>query len=456
MSAAGAGARPGPSRLSAVPWWAWIILLVALEGLAVLLLLPTSWSVATTGDGAEYQRYAFNLIHHGVFSESPVAPYHPGVVRSPGYPSFLAVLEWIGGRHAEVVQAVQFGLLAATSILVGLIGREVAGPRVGNLAAVMCAVYLPLIGLATYFLTETVATFLLTTVVLLLLRARRRPRVRSYLAIGAVLCVLAYVRPELALVAVPIVLILLLNRRSALSLASRSLAAAALAAVLVVPLVPWLIRDASVTGGHFIPMQADGGVALLASADQYDGVMSESFDDVAIWNAQVGRLTGVPDAATEGIQAPVKFADARHQVKVNDIEQSAAVKAFKALSAGTVIAHLPGRLVGLWRVGDETPPEGGGSLWHHAAQLEFVVLLVLTAIGVVIRRRHLLEDWPLWLVAAVLTVTHLVFPVESRYTVPARPMLMIYASVGALALARAGSAARGRPQRGRRPAQLAD
>ena len=66
------------------------------------------------------------------------------------------------------------------------------------------------------------------------------------------------------------------------------------------------------------------------------------------------------------------------------------------------------------------------------AQLQYVVVVILGLIGIAVRRRQLLGDWPLWLVAADLTPTHLGFPVEARYTLPARPMLTIYSAVGAL------------------------
>ena len=79
-------------------------------------------------------------------------------------------------------------------------------------------------------------------------------------------------------------------------------------------------------------MEADGGVALLASVDQYDGVMSESFADVKVWDAQVARLVGVPAAATAGIQAPVEYATARRQARIDDQERSAATRLFESLS----------------------------------------------------------------------------------------------------------------------------
>jgi Dolichyl-phosphate-mannose-protein mannosyltransferase len=426
---------PVRRTLARIPWWAWIALVVTVEATVILVFFPTSWSSAVgNGDGAEYQRYAFNLLHHGVFSETPVPPYHPGVVRSPGYPSFLAALEWIAGRDATLVQLVQFALVGVTSVLVGFIGRAVSRPAIGNVAAILCATYLPFLGFATVFLTETLATCLLAALVLLLLRARRTGAVSIYAAIGLVLAAATYVRPDAALLAVPIVVVLVLDRHSPSSLRRRSAAAVLLAATLVVPLVPWLVRDASVTGGKLIPMEADGGVSLIASVDQYNGVMSESMSDVKVWNAQVGRLAGVPAAATQGVQAPVKYATARRQVKVNDLEQSAALRSFKSLSPGTVLTHVPRRVGALWTVADETPPAGTGGLWHRLAQVQWVLLVVLGLVGLIVRRRRLLAEWPMWLVAAELTLSHLFFPVEARYTLLARPPLMVYAAVGLMAV----------------------
>jgi 4-amino-4-deoxy-L-arabinose transferase-like glycosyltransferase len=428
--------KPPPDvrkRLSTLPWWCWILLIVLAEALVVLIILPTPWSTAVgNGDGAEYQRYAFNLLHHGVFSESPIAPYYPGVVRSPGYPAFLAALEWIGGRHAIVVQATQFGVLAVMAILVGVIGREVAGPAVGNFAAVLCATYLPFLGYATEFLTEDLTGCLLCAAVLLLLRARRAEGAGIYAALGLVLAAVTFVRPDCALLAVPIVLVLLLGRRSPSSLAKRTTAVATLSAALLIPLVPWIIRDASVTGGSLVPMEASGGVSLLASADQYDGLVSAGFTNSNLWDAQVGRLVGVPAAAKQGIQATVKYVDARRQVQVDSQERSDALRLFKMISLATILERVPKLLVYLWATADQDPPASASTAWRRVAQLQYVLLVVAGLIGLAVRRRQLLDDWPLWLVAACLTLTQLIFHVEARYTLPARPMLMVYAAVGAL------------------------
>lgn len=435
---AGADRRRLAATLGRVPWWCWILLLVALEALAVLIFLPSTWTQAVgNGDGAEYQRYAFNLLHHGVFSEDPVAPYFPGVVRSPGYPAFLAAIEWIAGHSAVAVEATQFALLAVLAVLVGLLGREMAGPAVGTVAAVLCAVYLPFIGQATVFLTEVLACCLLAGFVLLLVRARRAESMGMYAASGVVLAAAIYVRPEYGLIAVPVVLILLLNRRSTWTLAKRTGVVAAFAAAVLIPLAPWIIRDASITGGKLVPMEATGGVTLLISVDQWDGYMAQSGLDVTKLDSQLVKIlhTRAASVAHGGLDGAVEYRAARAQIAINTREQSAADKLLKSLSPVTVIKRLPARIVYLWSPADTNRPAKAGSAWHRLAQLQYALLIVLGAVGVFIRRRRLLADWPLWLVAVVETVSHLLFNVEARFTLPARPMLMIYASVGLVALA---------------------
>jgi 4-amino-4-deoxy-L-arabinose transferase-like glycosyltransferase len=416
-----------------VPWWCWILLLVLAEALAIMVLLPTSWSNAVgNGDGAEYQRYAFNLLHHGVFSERPSAPYYPGVVRSAGYPVVLAALEWIGGRHAMLVQAFQFGLIALMAVIVGLIGREVGGRGLANVAAVLCATYLPFLGLATVFLTEVLISCLLSGVVLLVLRARQRQAMKTYLAIGLLLSIAAYVRPEFIVLLVPIEAVLLLTRWFTGNTGMRLRAGAVLALALVIPLVPWLVRDASVSG-EVLPMAANGGSDLLASADQYTGFLSAGFDlaDVNRYDAQVARLTGVP-AAARGLQATVENADARRQVQVDAQERSKASALIKSVSVATILARMPKRVVYSWATADVSPPPSAGTLWHRLAQLQYAFLVVAGLLGVFARRRHLLDEWPLWFIGVYLTLAHLVFHVEARYTLPARPMLMVYAAAGTL------------------------
>src|SRR5205823_3927526 len=106
---------------------------------------------------------------------------------------------------------------------------------------------------------------------------------------------------------------------------------------------------------------------------------------------------------------------------------------FAHLSAGTVVRSLPKRLSYLWRPADSPLPGRHHDLEHTLAKLQYALLVVLIAGGLIVRRRRLLSDWPLWITAAYLTLVHLVFHVEDRYTLPARPALFVYAAVAVTA-----------------------
>ena len=409
-----------------MPWWAWIVALVAAEATFFLIVIPTSHlQAALAVDGVDYWQHANDLLHHGVFSIAAVPPYYPDLTRTPGYPAFLVVFDWIGGGNISVVQLAQYGIVAATAILAGIIGRRLLGRTTGTLAAVLTATYLPFLGYSMRFMTEVFATAAMTLVILLLLVARRSGRISACAGAGLALAVLTYARPEFLLFG-PLAAVVLLpgTRESRRSLRgwTRSLM---LLAVFVAALIPWTVRNALVTGGELVPMAAATGNNLLASVDQYNGLISYK-----ITGADWAKVQAQQDAIAPAPANP----DARAQVRVDRRLLSAAIRGFRSLSLVNALRTLPRRLAYLWGTGDAPPPGRWYGAIHLLARAQYAVLVILGLIGLIIRRRHLVHDWPLWIAAVYLSVTHLVFPVEGRYTLPARPTLMIYAAVGALGL----------------------
>lgn len=64
------------------------------SGLVQLLIVGYMWRTGITPspryDATEYRVLAQNILHHGVFSTSPTTPFLPEILRTPGYPLFLA------------------------------------------------------------------------------------------------------------------------------------------------------------------------------------------------------------------------------------------------------------------------------------------------------------------------------------------------------------------------------
>jgi hypothetical protein len=78
-----------------MPLWVFLIILVP----RVLISLPAFWDLPRfiRPDSLDYVTLASNLWRHGVFSQSPAAPFFPEGFRLPGYPFFIGI--WTTALH---------------------------------------------------------------------------------------------------------------------------------------------------------------------------------------------------------------------------------------------------------------------------------------------------------------------------------------------------------------------
>jgi hypothetical protein len=96
---------------------------------------------------------------------------------------------------------------------------------------------------------------------------------------------------------------------------------------------------------------------------------------------------------------------------------------------------LPKRLAYLWAVSDY-PGAAHYTVWHTLARLEHFPLLALALVGFVlaIARLGVTATWPVAVFPIYVTLAHLVAHSEGRYSVPARPALIVFAALGAAAV----------------------
>jgi 4-amino-4-deoxy-L-arabinose transferase-like glycosyltransferase len=117
--------------------------------------------------------------------------------QGPGYPLFLAAIFLVRPNDVWAVRCVQAGLGAFTSIVIALIGRRLAGRRVGLLAGFLTALYPPLILFTGRLLTETLGIFLFWLGLGLLVRGWRNGRWSWLAPAGVVLALACLTRPTL-------------------------------------------------------------------------------------------------------------------------------------------------------------------------------------------------------------------------------------------------------------------
>jgi 4-amino-4-deoxy-L-arabinose transferase-like glycosyltransferase len=204
-------------------------------------------------DSAVYASVAEQLYEHQRFSlPGSASPYD----WSPGAPLFYASIYYAtGGVHPGAVRLVVALLGALTIVLVYLIGRRLAGPIAGLVAAGLLAIYPVTIFFTGKLMSEPLATLTLAGAVLSFFWAGDRGRHKLAWAVpGVLLGLTALARPEYLAFVVVFALIALFR--------GGLLAALVLAVAFALPIVPWTAHVSSVEG-RFIPISTGGGKALF-------------------------------------------------------------------------------------------------------------------------------------------------------------------------------------------------
>ncbi len=248
--------------------WLRVSLAVALG--ACLRLAFIHYAPTVSGDTFIYGDIALSWRQYGIygFSQPPLPPT-PTLIRLPGYPLFLLLcFHLFGAEHYTAVLLVQLVVDLAAALLLAALARRLFGPRAGVLALFLAALCPFTASYVAAALTETLTLATITVAFYALARwcpdasaparppARWTPWNRWLWILSAALAAALLLRPEQGLLAaavLPAVLwitwinwISATHPQSSASTPRRSALAPALAASLCVllPLVPWTIRNA--------------------------------------------------------------------------------------------------------------------------------------------------------------------------------------------------------------------
>lgn len=171
------------------------------------------------------------------------------------YPAFLTAAHALSGSSLVFVKAIQALLGAVTCVLVYLLGRRVFDRRTGGLAALITALYGPLIFFEGELLAAGWAAFWAVALILLFLRAEDRQRPSTLLALGICGALAVLTRPTFLLFFAAACAWLVLSQYRAGTrgrIAARGLAA--LLAGFCLPLTPVAVQSHRITGQlSFLP-----------------------------------------------------------------------------------------------------------------------------------------------------------------------------------------------------------
>lgn len=382
------------------------------------LAVVSQLSVAPVYDLLWNDAVAWNLVQGHGFTASQSEPYVPGVFRTPAYPAVLAAVYYLFGHSYQAAFVFQALLDSLSAVLITLIGLRLASTRIALLAGLLYALY----PYSAYFCgvlsQDTLLTF--TVLVALYLTTRidlKQPARLQWLLVGLAIGVVALVKSLIILyAAVPALLILVSVRGLRLKAGALALVALGIAAVIS----PWVVRN-YVHFRSFPPLAVGGtGEDWLLTLREMDGGEAAVISGIAPPHDEEESsqyLREFVDGADLIASEKGKFGEAYSEI----------VKRWPEYVWLTA-KHIPR----LW-ITQYTLAHGG--LVATATLILSWLYLVPGVVGMFLLRRQWRSLLPLYTSMVLITVIYAPHLAEARYTLPVRPVLMLFVAATLLTIA---------------------
>lgn len=356
-------------------------------------------------DGKDYDALALSLAGGTGYEINR----SPNTFRPPAYSFFLAAVYALAGHSHAVVKVVQSLIGALTCVLAALVGERLFSRRTGVIAGAMAAVYPFLVLYSGLLLSEVLFVFLSMVFLYALIRLRERWTWWGVALAGLVLGLMNLTRPVALLL--PVLLFFWLWAE--LGVKRRAAVIAVLLALwMLVPIVPWTVRNYVVTHSfiliddhHWLGLYIGNNRAILERPDKIGGWIEPSL------------VEGFQESFT-----PADFRSAYFAFLGDSLLQ-------RPLEFMRLEGH---KLVKFWSV----VPTSSQTTARDAiiSAFSYGLLLPLALFGLALSLRSSVKPWLLiiWVLNFCL-VTLIAFG-STRFRAPVEPVLVLF---GAVALERA-------------------
>jgi 4-amino-4-deoxy-L-arabinose transferase-like glycosyltransferase len=251
-------------RIRALPQRYGKTTLIALVLIAVLGLGLRAYVVAEPVANPADDSHAYYALSKALYEEGSFGgpSFEDSSDWSPGAPLLYAASFYAtGGAREGTARIVEALLGVATILVVFLLGERLGGRRVGLLAAFAVAVYPPFIHSTGELMSEPPAILTLPAAVLAFLWASEQERLRAWLLPGLLFGLTAMFRPEYLFVGAAFVILAAIRVGVARGWRPGLAGAGLLTLALLLPIVPWTVRNIDVLG-RVVPISTGSGKAL--------------------------------------------------------------------------------------------------------------------------------------------------------------------------------------------------
>jgi 4-amino-4-deoxy-L-arabinose transferase-like glycosyltransferase len=395
---------------------------IALVALALRLVYATQLAPDLTpaGDTLLYSFMGNSLAHgHGFASYAGAlrGQLHPTSAYPPLYPLYLAGWSLLGLSSLAYQRAVSCLLGAVTVVLIGMLGRRVAGERAGLVAAALAAIYPQLLMVDGAVTTESAYAPLVAALALLAYRYVERAGAGRAALLGGAIGLATLARSEaialLVLLALPLAWRAGEGRRA--RVATAMLAAAALV------LAPWFVRNWIVQDEPILLTSNSGLTALASNCD------------ATYYGGHVGFVEH--RCAFDSPCDPIR----------DETRQATCMQRRARTYVGEHLGRVPivvaARVARLWNLYGQRTDIGYGEQWSRNASVAkagmamYALLMLLAIPGAFALHRRRVPLLPLLAPFALVTLTAVTAFGFSRYRLAAEIPLTVLAATGIIWLA---------------------
>jgi 4-amino-4-deoxy-L-arabinose transferase-like glycosyltransferase len=400
----------------------WLVALgvIAIAGLAlrVAYVFITKNPRHLGGDDFYYHHGANLLVDgHGFVDPIQLLQFHrttPGAAHPPGYIVALALPSLLRLRSVLDHQMWSCIIGAGTIVLVGLAGKEIAGPRVGLAAAAIAAVYPNIWFYDSVVMSETLILFTTALTILIAYRFARQPSVRLAIGLGVSVGITALTRAE-SILLVPLLLVPLAIWLRGPAMRRRLQLLAIAVGVTLLTIAPWV-------GYNLVrferPVYLSSNLELTLLSANCDETYSGPF--LGFWAFQCGTRFTPPrgDASVQEAFFRRKVreyvSDHKSRVPVVVLAREARTWGFFNANQQITIDQIEGKELSTSRI----------------ALGMYYTLVAFSVVGVVALRRRRVPLTPLLAVLGAVALTVGFVYGTTRFRAPAEISLVLLGAVG--------------------------
>lgn len=251
-----------------------LIFFLFIIALSLRIVLTVFSTQALSGDETDYSQLAVRILEGKEYHSN--FPFGFTNARPPLYPLFIAIIYLFSNQSIFAVKLAQAILSTIICIILFFIAENLfKDRRISFWAALVCAIYPPLISINASLVSETLFAFLLALAIVFLLRGYDRPNLKNKFLSGLFLGLAALTKTAI-LAFVPF-LILWLILFSSGNILSRFKSVVVVMLFMILTIVPWTIRN-YIVFREFIPISTGGSTTFYVYSSE--DTLAKIFDPI--------------------------------------------------------------------------------------------------------------------------------------------------------------------------------